>query len=362
MKYSVLYYPKFEPSQKWLRSTLLFVDEIQRIIPADARHVDSEQTLRMLDLMPGVIRTIPLDEGDKHLDEVNLARLEKAFALIQDQTDRTRKKPLVIQPDTDGVSVLGGVWLSRSKVTDRVQELLIRHNLADIESFGIPNPFDGSDTFPVIEEAANLVVSYIADRMAMRTGLDTITDVAIPHTVHSLDAMNASVTSLHREGQGLLAATVANLAIPDGIERFDVHEFQELHESFQEIREPFHSLIHALSMRSNLDRQQSGTALQSRIERAVADYQKQMNAYKKNALTRKINKWAPICFQGLLGVFMALSPEMIKAIEATGVLGIQIIKEISASQDARIEHEDAFRMLCQLDKIIDQKKMLSKLV
>jgi len=86
MNFSVLYYPKFEPPQKWLRSTLLFFDQIQRIIPIDARHVDSEPTQRLIDAMPAAFQIISPADDDKFFDDLNFTRLEKAFALIQDES------------------------------------------------------------------------------------------------------------------------------------------------------------------------------------------------------------------------------------------------------------------------------------
>jgi hypothetical protein len=324
--------------------------------------VDSEPTQRMLEWMPGALSTISLTENDKYLDSINLGRMEQAFALIQNQARGSLVKPLVFQFEADRVSVPGGVWLSKSKITDEILKLLVKYKLANMDLFAHGNPFNSGDTFPVQEEASNLIVSYVADRVAARTGLDTITDVEIPYTVHSLDALGASTASIHREGEGLLAAAVANLEVPDGIERLEAHDYQELHQSFQEIREPFHALIDALSRRFKLDRQQSSAALEIRIQQALNEYRKQMTNYRKHATTRSVNKWVPICFQGFLSLLIPFSSPEAQLIEAGGIFTIEVMKNVSAAQETNIEHEDAFRMLCQLKKSITQRSAISQLV
>jgi hypothetical protein len=363
MNYSVLYYPNFEPDQKWLRSVLLFVDEVQRIIPHRANHVDSIPTQRLLELMPDAIKTISLDENDKRLDDVNLVRMEKAFALIRERTGGKRRRHLILEFGSSGdVSVAGGVWLSRSKLTEQIERLLSKYGLAETKLFGANNPFDGGDTFLANETASNLIVSYVADRIAQRTGLDTITDVSIPHAVHSLDALNISPASLAREGEGLLAASIANLAVPEGIEQLNVFEYQELRKSFEEIRVPFHDLVGALSYKTKMFRQQSATGLESRIEQAIANYKEQVERYKKYAAIKKINRWTPIAFQGLLSLVMPFGSETAQFIEASGIFGLEVIKNIPAVRTPRVEHEETFKMLCQLGKVVKQNAVVKLLI
>src|SRR5579859_2264959 len=363
MKYPILYYPKCEPSQKWLRSILLFFDEIRRIIPADAEHVDSINTQRLIQLMPDAFKTVSPNEKDKNIDELNFSRLERAFALIKDQAGGTPFKSFTFEFDQEGhVSMQGNVWLSNAKLEKRVRELLFKYDLAN----DIFNPFTGSrpfgDTFPANEEASNLIVSYVADRIAQRTGLDTITDVEIPYTVQSLDALGASTASLHREGEGLLAAAIANIAVPESIERMDVHAFQEIRQTFQDIRAPFHDLIRSLSAHSKMGWQQNAAAMETRIQQAINEYQRQLDVYNKTVFAKKIDKWTPICLQGLLGMLMPLSSEAVQVIESTGIFSIEIMKEAIASQAAEMEHEKTFRMLCRLGKRIDRRDTLIRLI
>lgn len=361
MNHPILYYPYFEPKQKWLRSVLLFTDEIHRIIPEQARHVDSENTQRLLEIMPNALKTIAPSEDDKFFDDLNFQRLEKAFQIMRDEADGTPYKSISFLPTPNGtVRLQGNTWLSNAKLQERVKELLLKYKLAD----EFTNPFTGSrpfgDTFPANEEAANLIVSYIADRIARRTGLNTVTSVAIPNAVQSLDALQASTASLHREGEGLLASAVANLVIPDGIEKLTVHQYHDLRQSFQEIREPFHELISSLSRRSNLERQQSAMALEIRLERAIGDYKDQMAKYMKTAHAKAVDKWIGISFQGLLSIAAVFATPAAQAVIASGIVAVEIMKNISTAPE--MEHEKTFRMLCQLGKQVDQQRLVSGLV
>lgn len=206
----VLYYPKFEPDQRWLRSVLLLVDNVVRIIPEDADHTDSDPTKQLSDAMPGCLQNIPPTKDDIAVDFINFNRLEKAFTQISTKFPRRPRKKYRFRLGIDGsVRAEGHVWLSNSKLEPRIRELLIKYNLADKGGpFAQMAPF--KNAVFANEEASGLIVSHIADRIARRTGLDTMTDEALPFVVRSLDALGVTDKSLDREGEGALASTIAN--------------------------------------------------------------------------------------------------------------------------------------------------------
>jgi hypothetical protein len=248
------------------------------------------------------------------------------------------------------------VWLSNSKLQDRVRELLFKYRLAQ-SNFGL-----SEGRLPAHKDASNLIVSYIADRIAKRAGLNTITDAIIPYTVQTLDALEISTPALSREGEGLLASAVAMAAVPAGIERLDAHVFQELRQSFADIRAPFHELVDSLAMHAKLHRQESAAGTQKSIERAIDEYCCQMKKYRATRFARKFDKWTPVLLTGLLGLLANDASKEIQRLIVPGIFLIEVIKQRIASQQKPLKHEDAFRMLCRLEKKVNQKAVVAALL
>ncbi|HXT10550.1 MAG TPA: hypothetical protein VN873_03230 [Candidatus Angelobacter sp.] len=353
----VLYYPRFEPDQHWLRSILLLVDGIQRIIPPEACHSDSRRTRELIEVMPEAIKTIVPTDADKDFDDLNFDRLKKAFAKIRDKAERKPDKVIHFHfNDRGNATMTGDAWLSSAKLQERVRRLLMEYDLAS----EVRNPYTGrsafvGDTFPANEEASNLIVSYVADRIAKRTGMDTITDLEIPHAVQSFDALNLSPLTVNRESEGLLVAAIATTAIPVGVSSLTVHEFQELRQSYSDVRIPFNELISSLATYAKLDRQQSAAAAEKRIQLASAEYQRQMKAYRESRFARKFDQWIPIAIKSILAVLAvaAANKEMRLALAAAGI-AIDVMKEGIAAQHSPPENEKVFRMLCKMERDIDK--------
>ena len=161
MTHSVLYYPDFEPPQQWLRSVLLFVDEIQRIIPSDAEHVDTSQTQRLIDAMPNAFRTIQPRKEDTHFEDLNFARLRTAFAQIRSETSgKAHNSCSLVFGDSGGISIEGHVWLSSAKVEAQVLRLLKEFDLTNDVGNIVYEAGIVGDMRPVNQLAANLIVAH----------------------------------------------------------------------------------------------------------------------------------------------------------------------------------------------------------
>jgi hypothetical protein len=184
--------------------------------------------------------------------------------------------------------------------------------------------------------------------------MDTVTDTSIPYAVQSFDALKLSPQSLGREAEGLLVAAIANLAVPSSISELTTERFQELRQSYSDIRIPFDELIRSLSAYARLGRQQSATAAEKNIQAAVAEYQRQMKLYRKTAYARKIDQWMPIAIQSVLKVLMVLATKDIQILLASTDIGIEIMKQGITSAEPIQNNENVLRMLCSLEKAVDK--------
>lgn len=341
---------------------LLFADEVHRVIPASANHSDSPRIREIADAMPGCLQTISPTPDDTWFDDLNFGRLEKAFKQIKGEDGRFPPKELGLIFDQSGhVRVKGNVWLSNAKLEDRVRELLMKHDLAvDL------SPFLGSapsgDSLSANREVADLIVSYVADRIARRTGLDTMTDQPLAFTVHALDALEVSELSRAREAEGALASAVARVVVPAEIESLSLSEYLGVRTSYSALRATFQDLIRLLSERAKLPRQQSGTAVEAKLERSVHEFEEEWRRYKAGAFGRRLKRWTPFSIGGLLTVSAALASPWLAAVLAGGTLAVDIVERGIGMRDQQGTDEKAFHMLCRLERDILRKAKVRPLV
>src|SRR5438132_341755 len=104
-KFKALYYPTFEPPTEWLRSFLLFYDEINTIVPKDVSFTLSGEASKVIEFMPDAFNTISPKEEDISIDTVNLTRLRKAFKAIAQKKPKSRKNQIVIEIEDGSVRI-----------------------------------------------------------------------------------------------------------------------------------------------------------------------------------------------------------------------------------------------------------------
>jgi hypothetical protein len=75
-----LYYPSFEPHLDWLKAVLLLTDEVVRLIPQDAGHVDSEGIQHLKRLFPESLTEYSPNDEDTNVRDADFSRLEIAFS------------------------------------------------------------------------------------------------------------------------------------------------------------------------------------------------------------------------------------------------------------------------------------------
>lgn len=373
-KYRVLYYPYFEPDLAWLRAILLFVDGVDRIIPAEARHREPEQVAALRETLspdapppPGAENNVLGSFDPTHFDlsfgnDIDLRRMRKAFALIRDsippevdlklETDPLRKKIL-------------NVALHRSKIEEQILAALEEHHLIRYEPTAEEQPLAETGFFFVHESAVNLIMSYVANKIARSEGQDAITDQKLGFTVNALDNLRIPTMLPAGIGEGALISAVASCEIPADVGHLSLNAYKEIRESYAGIRQAFKKLIKQLAYENSLERIDNPETLQKKLTEIAQELVDEIAAYRQTSPGSTLKKWAPLGVGGLLGV----------ATSAIGnlPLGVAVGKEVGSLVisivDKKINQEPpdparghAYQMLCGLQKEIIDRNLTKSLL
>ena len=363
-RYSVLYYPSFQPPEPWLRSILLLVDEVTRIVPADVDPHDPPSLLELASAVPGCLSTVAPTAADVTPQGTNLERLDKAFALIAGRKPRDHKTPvtILISPD-GGTSVLGHVFLHETKVSREIKNLLREHHLLDNDVTRISGSLGAGGFLVVDEKASNLIVSTVADKVARRTGLDSITDEPFFFDVNVANGLGLQQNASPGAAEGALLGSMATVLVPREISTISVARYGELRDSYAELREVFRRVITELSAIHRLGRVQSVSAVNISVQAVAQDFLEEFKRYKKTRYARAFRSWAPLCVGGVL---LAMSP-LVNPPVAVGIAGtsllINIVDRLYASAMSMSPPRDrTFQLLSGLERNILNRSRLRAVV
>lgn len=216
--FEALYYPYFEPPNEWLRSFLLFYDSIKTIVPSEVKYVPSAEVSSILDIYPNAVKQISPSEKDNKIDKINLKLLEDAFQIIAEK--KHKKNSLIkntcklIINKKGGIGIEGYTLLHESKISVEVRALLEEFHLLQPKVSDVSRKIDTNmrDFSVVDEEAGNLIVSYISDKIASRYGLPSVTETELNFAVNSIRAICPTGSMMGIKA--FLAKAIISLEIP----------------------------------------------------------------------------------------------------------------------------------------------------
>jgi hypothetical protein len=359
-KYTLLYYPDFHPDPVWLRRVLLLADDVKRIVPTDVELRDPDALIALQDSIPGCLSEISPKQSDVAIENDNLPRIAKAFALLAQSRGRRAKKRATIEFSTDGsLSVIGHVFLHNAKLSPLIREELRRNKLI-IDELGSLSDRKG---FLVVDEAASdLILSGIAENISRRTGLDAITDKPIPFALNALNALGVARTGTAGGAEGAVLAALASVLVPTAVSTLKPKDYRNLRESYAPIRGAFKELTANLAQINRLNRIGDPKRLKDQIEVTAQEFLREYRLFRKSKYTRSFKRWAPLYVGGLLSVITTAVSPPVGLVLATASLGIQIIErklEGSADQPMR---ERTFNMVAGLRKDIIRRSGIKELI
>ncbi len=306
----LLYYPNFEPSLEFLKTHLLFSEKIYSIIPKGINPIFSVEAQKFFRDLPDTFDSIsPIYEDNFHT-KVNLKRMRFFFDEFSKQAKHTKDIKLTIDESQNANSILsstvfpGYCPLYNEKISPEIDDLLDEYGLIDSNLTEIAQGLEGGNYVMVEENASNLIVSHIADKIGDRFGLSTITNNQTDYTVSTLSSLEAIKKVDATEG--LLSSLIINTQIPSELLLMDNQEYKTIRNAYADIREPFRKLITDLNSIYRLDSTSDEEVLIEKIQVMAKEFVSASEKLKKTRFFRQIKKWS---FWGIgsIGVLIAFA-------------------------------------------------------
>jgi hypothetical protein len=357
----VMYYPDLEPPARWLRPTLLFFDQVVSLVPRDAHFKPSNQLEELTAELPTGFTTIAPAPVDVELDEPQLRRLSQIFQRISERPSPQGGPGFTVEFDnTGGVSFPGYTFIYGSKMSASVRQSLerfglLRHDIRELARS--VTDMQGRDI--VAREAADVVVSTVADAVATRLGWDTATD---QRTHFLLTSLNALVGDEYRaRNRGLLVSSLLEASIPSEVAALDVRTYKTIRDEFAGVRGEFARAVTVLSALHRIDDITDAEVLRDRVEEVTRAFGAELEKARRTVIWRHAKRWVPWAVSSLatLGSAAGLPPPWNFA--GAGVA-------ISASLAAHIfvrpesETERLRRLIVTMGQEIDYQRQLQELL
>jgi hypothetical protein len=349
--YSVLYYPHFQPSVQWLKAILLLVDDVTRIVPKDVDPGDNDQLKELTQIIPGCLKSIAPNDFDIDIDDVNMQRMNKAFREIGKNLKTVENVTVDLRIDK-GISVGGHVFLHQSKVSKQIHDALIENKLLNPKLQSILRNLVTEEFYVVPIQASNLILSYIADRVARRTGLDSVTDENLPFVVNSLDNMKLSLERPTGSTEGSLLSAIASINIPNSVERIAINDYSRLRDSYAGIREAFKEYVAKLSTNQRLHRIEDIHIFENQLQDIAQKIKEECDKYQKTAFRRRFADWGLFTVCYLFPIASTIYDPTYGIAVGLEAVAIRFLKKVFFDESGPSVPDKAIKMLAGLRKRI----------
>jgi hypothetical protein len=344
-------------------------DKVWTVIPKDIRHELSRETQEHAEAIPNSFGTLSPVDSDKSLGKVSLDRLDKAFEQIKERKTRAGKKNeivLTINKRNFDISIDDYSFLHYDKFNREVYALLKKHNLCSSDVSSIYRIIGGSKDFlPVDSVATNIIMSNLADNMARRKGLNTITDQNIAFLVTSLNSLEGR-SPLHLDSRDWLISSVIKFEIPSDIQFMSLNNYKILRKSYADMRFAFHNAIASLNSVFRLDRIDDMELLRDKVNVVMADLDKEIIDYKKTGFGKKVLRWITFSVGNLFalgGIAAGLTGNRIlSATGASAAVGFRFIDRAIEIRNIEGDKGKLVRMLAGIQKDIIKDSDVRKLI
>lgn len=361
--YRVLYYPHFQPHPRWLLSMLLLTDQINRIVPEDANPKDPDLIKELIQEIPGGFVSKSPETADIEFDRLTLQRLKQAFRFIREQSfaDRNRKIQLLIGRN-GRLEIDGHVFLHQGKVAPRVRELLIEEGMLLPSLEEITRSTGAENCHPVPERASNIVLSCIADRIARREGLDTVTDKELDFATTTMNSCRVAIGRPQGSAEGALLSAIAKVAIPHEIETLSIRTYKDLRESYSGIREAFKEYVTNISALNRLGRIEDSNVLTERIIDIAEKIKRESDAHTKLKFGRQFKEWVPFVVCSMMSIGAAIADPAFGLTFAAGTVSLGLMKKVFIERGRNIDTSEPCRLLGSMRKEILKRATIDALV
>ncbi len=243
--------PTFTHQKNGFDATCFFLIQLKQLFREIQKVKCHLESRVLLIKIPGTFDSIIPEEIDKINDMDRVDQIERAFKIISNKNRAVGKKTLITP---NGMKFLNSTYMHNFKITEKVGELLNQYDLVyanseDAKKFNfIPKELAGNYSI-INKDAANIIVSYMADNIGYRTGLPTITDTNLNYLFNSLDDFQYKSNF---EVDSLLAKSIIQCSIPQNIHKVSLSQYSDIRQNFIGVREVFPSLIEEITKENRL--------------------------------------------------------------------------------------------------------------
>jgi hypothetical protein len=336
---------------------LLVYDNVLSIVPAEAGYVPSEYVKRHLEKLPDTFAPLAPEPLDIVHEYFVLKILQRAFKKLAGRRGAKPGQERQIHFKNES-SEWGDEVLEISGIT-KLHDGKVAHTVFDwLKEYGLIYG-KGEDGFHYVDEqAACLIVSFIAQRMATRLPLRTITDVDSSFYLSAACDLIDSGNPIN--SRGVLASAVLKFHIPENIDKLTVSEFVEIRKRYEQLRETFPLYLRDLGELIQIDDVTQLPELRSRIESVVKRLDHDMETIKKSQSGRSITRWLPVGIGSAVTLGTAFLPHnpAIKYVTGGVSVAVQILTEAlhKSPIPGRLEGTQSLLLNAKKD-IINRKDM-----
>lgn len=303
--FRALYYPSWNPPVKWLRSMLLFFDQIKVIRPEEVENPEYHVANKaVFDLIPDAFGEIKKRHYEMTLVPKNRRMLASALDYIAGRKKRQNRRRFAVEISPDGsLSVPGYSFLHVSKLNPWLSEELKRRSLfLEPAEPMFQNGF-GMENFRIVERrACNLVLALLADHYAQEQRLRTITDENLAYIAN---ALNVNPLQRRESIATNLASAIIRVEIPENIETYRAKDYVALRKRYEELREPFQHTVRQLCDDYQLAEIRSRRQFEAAVHEAVKDFRFETEKLRKMRWAKRVTGWT-VMGLGVLSSFCSL--------------------------------------------------------
>jgi len=348
---AMLYYPDFHPAITWLRSVLLVTDEVNRIVPTEFPTDDPPALAEMRDAIDGCLINLPPTAIDISPTGDELVRLDRAFASLQRKPPRSERGnafEIVIHRD-GAISFPGYTLLADAKIADEVRSLLQRHHLQGDAQTAHARALHSRAETVVRRDASYLILSLVADRMARRHGLNTLTDRPLEYAFNALNGLDIPFAKPAHAAEGLLTAAFASVLIRAVIATIRLDDYRILRDGYSDLRAAIRRFVLESNAYCGLQNIGDLALLQERVVKAASEVQREYQKFRKSRFARRIVDWTPFVIGGLLPLLadLGLVPKEFAWSITTAGFGFKLLQKVR--QNPNMVRDRLFSLCTSLD-------------
>ncbi|HEX8549952.1 MAG TPA: hypothetical protein VF681_00215 [Abditibacteriaceae bacterium] len=360
--FRMLYFPSFEPDIKWLKSNLLLFDQITRIVPNDANHVDSAPIQELKSAMPEALGTYSPSNQDISVGHESLNQLDLAFGIIAAENQKTPDEIRIVISPSGKLGIENHVFLHDLKMSHLIRDSLVRHKLIRPElnsliEHSVPKGYSIVD-----KRASGLILSCVAAKIARKHGWDTITDRRLEYALTATMASQDQHYDSDNNVETMLLSAITNFVIPKEISELKMKDYTALRAAYSDVRASFRKLAAELAHLNRLDRIEDPTTLIARIESTASDFHKEWRTYHDSRFHRKFETYMPIFLGSLVTVAAAhLDFKPLEAALLGGATSIlQKVFESRLTQRVPTEAGQRFDMISGIHRQVIPRDLLDR--